>query len=453
MAMAAHPGEHGKVFDVAIVGAGVLGVTIGYWLSQLYECSIVLLDQADQVAFHTSSRNTGVIHRPFYLNPETKRVFAASAGLSYRMWQEMAKRFDLPWKRIGTLEVALSDEEVATVEKYSSWGLANGMAEDELTLLSAAEVRALEPEVHCVAAIHSKTDVSVDFGAFSKCVYDMAQENGVEFIGGLKVESVGTESEGVQRLEFSKGGAVGSVACKYLVNAAGGGSVDIAHMLGVAKEYTDLHFRGDYWLVEEPFASRVSRNIYSVARHPQFPFLDPHFVVRADGTRQIGPNAALVAGPFTYEGLGWGIAGKLLERPLGPKLRLFASGTFLSLVWTEWRSSLSKKAMCGRVKRFMPRLGSSSLRRRGLSGVRSSVIGRDGFVPEAIQVEAGASFHILNFNSPGATGAPVFSADVVRRMRDSGALSGLAERPRGSPVWDFDEVIRRLDRFPMSGVP
>lgn len=448
--MASDSGRHENVFDVAIVGAGVLGVTIAYWLSQLYDCSIVLLDQANEVAFHTSSRNTGVIHRPFYLNPETKKVFAASAELSYPMWQEMARKFDLPWRRVGTLEVALHDDEVATLEKYNSWGPENGMPEDELELLDAAEARALEPEVRCSAAIHSKTDVSVDFGAFSKCVYGMAQENGVKFFGGLKAESISTEKDDIQRLVFKRGGTIGSIACRFMINAAGGGSIDIAHMLDVGKEYTDLHFRGDYWLVEEPFASRVTKNIYSVARYAQFPFLDPHFVVRADGTRQIGPNAALVASPFTYKGLGRGIIGKLLENPIGPKLRLFANGTFLSLIWTEWRSSVSKTAMCDRVRRFLPDLDTSSLQRRGLSGVRSSVISKEGFVSEAIQLETGHSFHILNFNSPGATGAPVFSAIVVRKIRESGALAGLTERPRASSIWDFEEVVESLDRFPRS---
>jgi L-2-hydroxyglutarate oxidase len=218
-------------------------------------------------------------------------------------------------------------------------------------------------------------------------------------------------------------------------------------MMGVATEYTDLHFRGDYWVVGEPFATRVSRNIYSVARHSQFPFLDPHFVVRADGSRQIGPNAALVAGPFTYEGLGRGILGKLAERPVGPKLRLFTSATFLSLLWTEWRSSVSKGAMCARVRRFLPALDDAFLERRGLSGVRSSVVGKEGFVPEAIQLESGNSLHVLNYNSPGATGAPVFSASVVDRLIRSGALGGLKERSRQDSFWDFDEVLGRLERF------
>lgn len=439
-------GDHNKPFDIVIVGAGILGVSIAYWLSLLYECSIALIDQAPEVAFHTSTRNTGVIHRPFYLNPESKRIFAVSAELSYPMWRDLARRFDLPWLQVGTLEVAFEEEDVRTLEKYISWGQQNGIPESELTILDGTSVSSVEPEVKCRAAIYSMTDVSVDFGRLTKSVHGMAENNRVRFLGGAKVKSIEVRDDGSYLLLLEPGGPFRSIICGFLINAAGGGSVDIAHMLGIGKEFTDLHFRGEYWLVDEPFASKVGRNIYSVARYPQFPFLDPHFVVRADGSRQIGPNAVLVAGPYTYEGLGRDFVGKLLERPIVPKLKLFSSGKFLSLVWTEWRSSLSKTAMCDRVKMFLPRLDTSSLNKRGLSGVRSSVIDGNGFVPEALQLETSNSFHVLNFNSPGATGAPVFSALLVKKLRESGKMKIFKQRlPSSDTFWNYDEVDRKLD--------
>ncbi len=420
-------------------------MSVAYWLSLLCDASVALVDREPGPAAHSSSRNTGVIHRPFYLDPASRGTFAAAARLSYPMWKELAEKAGLPWRQVGTLELALADDEVATLEKYARWGVQNGMAEDELEVLDNASVRAIEPEVRCAGAIHSKTDVSVDFGALTKALFDHALENGVEYLGGLDVTSFEKSDDRAGPLSFRASGHGGTVSCGLLINAAGGGAVDIAHLLGLGEEYTDLHFRGDYWLVDEPFASRLRRNVYTVARHPQFPFLDPHFVVRADGTRQIGPNAALVSGPFTYEGVGAGIVSKLLERPVAPKLKLFASRTFLSLLWTEWRSAVSKTAMCDRVRAFVPGLSPSSLTRRGLSGVRSSVIDRHGFVPEAIQLRGPESLHILNFNSPGATGAPAFSAAVLRTLLETAAVDRTpARRPALGPTWDFDEVAGQL---------
>ncbi|MGP8124525.1 MAG: NAD(P)/FAD-dependent oxidoreductase [Nitrososphaerales archaeon] len=435
--MSPEPGRLKEV-DVLVVGAGVLGVNIAYWLSSLYDCRILLVDRETRVARHTSSRNTGVIHRPFYLNPETKKAFALSAGLSYPLWRDLAAKYGLPWKPVGTLEVALREHDVPLLEKYLRWGGKNGVEETELELLDAESVKSVEPEVECRAALHSKTDASVDFGRFTECVFRLALNEGVSFQGGLQVSSLKAHGEALD-VSFSKNEKLPGVRCNLLINAAGGGSLDIAQMMGLANEYSALNFRGEYWVVDEPFASKVGRNVYTLPRHPQFPFLDPHFIVRSDGMRQIGPNAVMVTGPYIYKGLGLRSLSRLFAGPSRPKLDLLTDAAFLSMVANEWRSSLSKKAMCERVRMFIPRLDHRVLNSRGVSGVRTSLIGNGGFVPEAILVQDERSAHILNYNSPGATGAPSYSASLVARLRGGGLLDGLRRKPDGPAgrVWDF----------------
>jgi len=432
-------------FDVVVVGAGVLGVTISYWLSSLYECRIALLDIAQAAAAHTSTRNTGVIHRPFYLDPVKKRIFARTSLISHPMWESLAKREGLPWRPIGTFNVAAEEGEVKTLEKYRRWGVENGMGENELDLLDAKEVQDLEPEVHCRAALVSKTDVSVDFGAFTRYLWKRLTSQGVSFFGGQRVVKIEEKNGSANVLARSSSGLV-TFRSRFLINAAGGGSLEIAHYCGLAGEYASLNFRGEYWVVDEPFASRVASNIYRPPRFPQYPFLDPHFVVRADGTRQIGPNAVLVPGPYVYSGIGLSKLTAFLDRPVIPKASLLMNRDFVTLVAGEWRSSLSKKAMCDRVRRFVPALNAGMLNRRAVFGVRSSVIDSSGFVPEAILLKGEASAHIVNFNSPGATGAPAYSAMVVSRLRDEGRLSWLSPKePRPLiPGWDFGGVLAQF---------
>jgi L-2-hydroxyglutarate oxidase len=430
-----------KDVDILVVGAGVLGVTIAYWLSSLYDCRVLLIDRENVVARHTSSRNTGVIHRPFYLNPETKKTFALSAMLSYPLWRDLADMYGLPWRSVGTLEVALREDDVTLLEKYVRWGTDNGMKENELELLDARSVKSAEPEVQCRAALHSKTDASVDFGRFTTCVHQLALKEGLSFQGGLQVSSLKTEGATLE-VSFSSNERLAGVRCNLLINAAGGGSIDIAHMMGLACEYSTLNFRGEYWVVDEPFASKVGRNVYTLPWHPRFPFLDPHFVVRSDGVRQIGPNAVMVTGPYVYEGLGLCSLSRLFAAPNGPKLNLLRDADFLSMVGSEWCTSLSKKAMCERVRKFIPGLDHKVLNSRGVSGVRASVVGSKGFVPEAILVQNERSVHILNYNSPGATGAPSYSASLVARLRESGLLDGLRRKPYRPErrIWGFDRA-------------
>jgi L-2-hydroxyglutarate oxidase len=437
-----------RSFDIAVIGGGILGVSIVYWLSDLFgDLSIALIERETQVASHTSSRNTGMVHRPFYLNPEKKRIFARASQKSYYLWRELASKYNLTWKPVGTLEIALDDGQVKTLDHYKEWALQNGMGDDEVELLNPNEVTRLEPQVKCAGAIYSKTDTCVDYGEFTNFLFEKASKNGVKFLGGYNVEGV-NELEGTNNIYLRKRDdrSALQVSSNGLINAAGGGSIDIAHKLDLAKEYTDLHFRGEYWKVDEPFASKVTRNIYSVARFKEYPFLDPHLIVRASGKREIGPNAVLVSSPFAYKGLSekrLQILSKIFERPIGPKVKLFTSGTFLSLVWHEWRSSISKKAMCARVKEFVPALDVSYMNERGLAGVRSSLIDSNGFVPEAVLINGGSSIHILNYNSPGATGAPAFSAYVVSKIMKDGLLGDLKRRasPRSQDDgWKFEDA-------------
>jgi (S)-2-hydroxyglutarate dehydrogenase len=428
--------------DILVVGAGVLGVTVAYWLSSLYDCTVALSETSESAAMHMSSRNTGVIHRPFYLDPRKKRVFARTSRVSLPLWERLARSAGLPWKPVGTFNVALDEPEVRTLERYRSWGVENGMEEQELELLDQRGVSSLEPQVMCRVGLLSKTDVSVDFGAFTRHILRHAISAGVRFLGGHRAAYVRRGGDAWE-VGFSTSSGRSSMRCKLLVNTAGGAALEIAHACGLATDYTALNFRGEYWAVEEPFASKVTSNIYRPPHFPQFPFLDPHFVVRADGSRQIGPNAVLVLGPYVYSGVGLTKVLSLLDRPVGPKVNLMSNRDFLTLLAGEWRSSLSKSVMCARVQKFVPSLDTHMLRKRAVFGVRTSVIGAAGFVPEVLLVKGEGSAHVINFNSPGATGAPAYSALMVEELRSAGMLDGFRTREPRQYVhgWDFESVV------------
>src|SRR5205809_301258 len=385
-------------WDVTIVGGGVLGTSIAYWLAQRYEGRIAVLEKEVDVAAHTSRRNTGVVHRPFYLDPVGRKVFARCAQVAYGMWKAYAAARGLPWLEISTFEVALREEDQARLEKYRQWGLANGMR----------EVRLAAPEEERVY-IDPRRKISVHVGR-------------------------GREAH----------------RTRFLINCAGGNSIDIAHRLGVGREYTDLHFRGEYWEIDPAHHYLSSRNIYTVPRHPELPFLDPHWIVRADGRREIGPNAVPVSGPYTYRGFFDGpkeLSSKLLEVPLRNKLRLLVNPDFVALAAEEGASSVSKRVMAKRAQEFLPSLRVQYLVRPGTAGVRASVVDRSGnFVKEAIELPGPHSYYITNYNSPGATGAPAFAAWTVQRLARAGHLDHLkAKVAKPGGLWDFEHITESIE--------
>ena len=104
-----------KNFDIAIIGGGILGTTISYWISNLYDSSVCVIDKEADVAKHTSGRNTGVVHTPFYLDPEKKKIFAKSAYISHNLWKTLAIQTQSPWMEIGTIEVAMDELSVKLI--------------------------------------------------------------------------------------------------------------------------------------------------------------------------------------------------------------------------------------------------------------------------------------------------------------------------------------------------
>ena len=406
-----------------IIGSGILGNTIAFWISRNPKVDVTVMEKEADTSLHTTSRNTGMIHRPFYMNPEKKAILAKSASISYHLWKTFARDFNMPWNEVGTLEVAKNEPQVKTLEKYSKWAIQNGLEEKEIVFLNKEEVNNLEKNVIAPGGILSRTDTSTDYGILSRKISEINRKNGVKYLFNANVRRIEDER---QYIVYSVNGSEKEEKMNYdlIINAAGNRSIDLAHQVGIHKDISILYFRGEYWKVDKDLKGFVERNIYSVADNPEFPFLDPHLIIRPDGSLEIGPNAVPVGGPYSYR------EGKtksfqilpLLKRPLSPKLSLFFNSQFLNLAMGEWASSISQKKMIQRINSFIPGMDYRKARTRGFSGIRGSLVDKNGFVPETIVRTTGTSIHILNYNSPGATGAPYFSYLLMKSIQKNGLL-------------------------------
>ncbi|MDC0194435.1 FAD-dependent oxidoreductase [Candidatus Nitrosopelagicus sp.] len=431
-----------KNFDIAIIGGGILGTTISYWISNLYDSSVCVIDKESDVAKHTSGRNTGIVHTPFYLDPEKKKIFAKSAYISHNLWKILAMQTKSPWMEIGTIEVAVDELQHKTLEKYQKWGIENGVNEDSLLILDSNELKQKEKNLECYSGLFCKNDVSTDYSRLTHEIKNISTQNSTEFIFQKTVKSFQQKNDSVQ-INFTDNS---SIECKYLINCSGGNSLDIAKQFGLFESYSDLHFRGEYWIADSNYADIVKTNIYSVARHPEFPFLDPHWIKRVNGTTEIGPNAVPVPTPETYDGFVTDIQttiSKLGDILTGGAKKLFLNPDFLSLITHEFRSSISKDAMVQRVMNFIPSLEPNYFTKKGTAGIRTPVISPEGnFIPDVIEREGQNSFHIVNYNSPGATGAPAYSALVIEKLQNKGILNN--PKSQKNSLWDFNLIIEQI---------
>lgn len=413
-------------YDFTIIGGGILGVSIAYFLSLMAQPSkkILLVEQEHDVAFHTSARNTGKVHAPFLYDPVRQTLFAKAAFIGFTMLKEYCNLKSLPFKQDGVLQVATYDKGIDRLHRYMEWGYSNGLQNNELRFLDRTEVNELEPHIKCLSAIYCLKDGSVDYGMITRELMEDAKQFGCKIITGTKLIKILVDKNNTH-LIF--GTNKGEFFTRYLINTAGGGSIDIAHSIGLATEYTDLHFRGEYWQAPEEYRDLTKISIYSVPKYPEYPFLDPHWIVRIDGRREIGPNAVPVFSPYAYN---WStnlrhFLPKIFESYTRPGARkLLFDRRFLSLASNELKSSLSKTAMINRAKEFLPEIRPASFSKRGTAGIRSMVLGSDGkFVGDTIIIKNDYSLHVLNYNSPGATGALPLAAFIVDGLVRDGLIS------------------------------
>jgi L-2-hydroxyglutarate oxidase LhgO len=272
--------------DCVVVGAGVVGLAVARALA-LQGREVLLLEAAEGIGTGTSSRNSEVIHAGIYYAPGSLKARLCVQGrtLLYRYCAERG----IGHRRCGKLIVATSAAQVAELETIRARALANGV--DDLSLLSGAQARALEPALACEAALLSPSTGIVDsHGLMLSLQGDLENAGGVlAFNSALALASV--EDDAIF-LEASDG--TGLIATT-LVNAAG------LHAPALARRFAGLdacHVPTPYFAKGNYFTlagrSPFSRLIYPV---PEAAGLGVHLTLDLGDQAKFGPDVEWVDSP------------------------------------------------------------------------------------------------------------------------------------------------------------
>lgn len=407
---------------------------------------------------HTSSRNTGKVHAPFIYNPEKKRVWAKAALFGYEFWKNYCAVNKIRFKEDGVLEVATDPNSIKTLSLHLDWGIKNGLNHNEIMHLDQNEVKKIEPNVKCQEALLCKKDASVDYGYISSILAHHLDHNNLDtkiatFSRVLNLKTANNSKlPGIIEYQEQLSSTVKQMKFDFLINAAGSNALDVMDKSEIEHDYQDLFFRGEYWIAPSKYDDLTKHSIYSVPRFHQFPFLDPHWIVRSSGNREVGPNACPVFSPYGYDNLRnlKAFFPKLYELTLGDHRmnRSILKKEMLNLVATEAISSISKKFMIKRVKRFLPLIESREFSIRGTSGIRANIIDKNGdFVLNPIFKLHNNMLHILNYNSPGATGVFPIVYALVFKLVNAGILKyNNKDEGKKSRLTPFDQRLIEICR-------
>lgn len=395
----------GRRHDVCIVGCGLIGLAVGRALLQAHPgLSLLMLDKEARVASHQSSHNSGVVHSGLYYRPGSLKARLSVEGRDELY--DLCRAEGIAHHRSGKLVVATEPGQLPALEELERRGRANGLR--GLRRVGPGEIGELEPEATGVAALSVPEAGVADFPALASLLASKITEAGGQVLTGRRVTAITSGVDGVRLVAGEE-----EVSARVLVNCAGLHSDRVAALAGVRPRVRIVPFRGEYYRLAEDRASLVRALIYPVP-DPRFPFLGVHFTRRVDGAVEVGPNAVLALGREHYRGSGasWADLGEVLTYPgfLRLALRHWRSGT------SELMHSRSRRLYSRLARRLVPAVRREDLVPGGV-GVRAQAVSRDGSLVDDFVIEvAGASVHVLNAPSPGATASLAIGRHIAAEV-------------------------------------
>ncbi|MCX7695102.1 MAG: NAD(P)/FAD-dependent oxidoreductase [Caloramator sp.] len=267
------------MYDVAVIGAGIVGTSIARELSR-YDLNVVVIEKSSDIANGSTKANSGIVHAGYDAKEGTLK--AKFNVLGSEMYERICRELDVPYRRNGSLVLAFNDEDMKHIEMLYKRGLTNGVK--ELEVIDKNKVLSLEPNLqdNVVGALYAKTGAIVSPFELAIALAENANQNGVEFMLTTKVIKVYKEKD-IFVIETNKG----TVESRYLVNAAGLFADDINDMLG-GEKFRIIPRRGEYCLFDKAVGGIVTRTIFQTPTNKGKGILVSPTV---HGNLFVGPNA------------------------------------------------------------------------------------------------------------------------------------------------------------------
>ena len=398
------------MYDFAVIGGGIVGLSVAWQLRQRQpSSSIVVFEKEAGVARHQTGHNSGVIHAGIYYEPGTLKAELCRKGVTATL--RFCRDNRIAYEQCGKLIVATdADEQERMLDLYER-AIRNGI---EVELLDEADLKATEPNVQGVGAILSPTTGIVDYVAVASAMARRLEELGGEIRTGAEVTALEESADSVT--VHLDGEPTAEARC--LVVCGGLQADRLAAMMQLDVDFRVVPYRGEYYRLPAEHNHIVRHLIYPVPQ-PGLPFLGVHLTRMIDGTVTVGPNA--VQG-WKREGYGrfnfsFRDTSEMLAFPGFWQVTADNLGIGLAELW----NSLWKPGYLKQVRKYCPSVRLSDLQPYP-AGIRAQAVMRDGtLVHDFLFAETARSLHVCNAPSPAATSAIPIGEVLCDKILDKAA--------------------------------
>ena len=352
--------------DIIVIGAGVVGCSIARELSK-YNLDVLVVEKNSDVSEGISKGNSGIVHAGY-----NEKIGTLKAKLNIegnKIFDDLSRDLQFPFKRNGAFILAFSDEEMKTLESLKENGEKLGV--EGLEILTREEALNIEPNLNkeIVGVLNVKTSGIVSPYEMTIALAENAAENGVEFKLNSKVTNIEKISEGYKVTLNNKEVVNG----KLIINASGLEGAFLNNLVSMSKREINP-VKGEYCLFDKVAGAMINKTLFQVPNKLSKGVL---VTPTAEGNLLVGPNA---------------VEGKTLE----------TSREGIDEILDKSKKSLEELPVARILNTF--------------SGIRPKTKGGDFIIEE---VEDAKNFiNVIGIDSPGLTAAPAIGVYVVNMIKD-----------------------------------
>ncbi|MBS5969758.1 MAG: NAD(P)/FAD-dependent oxidoreductase [Clostridium perfringens] len=352
--------------DIIVIGAGVVGCSIARELSK-YNLDVLVVEKNSDVSEGISKGNSGIVHAGY-----NEKIGTLKAKLNIegnKIFDDLSRDLQFPFKRNGAFILAFKDEEMKTLESLKENGEKLGV--EGLEILTREEALNIEPNLNkeIVGVLNVKTSGIVSPYEMTIALAENAAENGVEFKLNSKVTNIEKISEGYKVTLNNKE----VVSGKIIINASGLEGAFLNNLVSMTKREINP-VKGEYCLFDKVAGAMINKTLFQVPNKLSKGVL---VTPTAEGNLLVGPNA---------------VEGKTLE----------TSREGIDEILDKSKKSIKELPVARILNTF--------------SGIRPKTKEGDFIIEE---VEDAKNFiNVIGIDSPGLTAAPAIGVYVVNMIKE-----------------------------------
>ncbi len=244
--------EDTMVYDVAVIGCGVIGAAVSYNLAK-YNLKTLVLEMNNDVAMGTTKANSAILHSGYDPKPGSDMAFLNVRGVE--LAKEICENLNVSYKQIGSLVIGFDNEDKKRIQELYEYGLANNVP--GIKVITGNEAREIDENLSekVVSALYAPSCAVVDPWEYALAMTQVAVKNGVDLKLNTKV--TGIKEENIYTINTNNG----SYQAKYIVNGAGI-DADVIHNMVEKPSFTTVPNKGEYFLLDKSQGQMVKHVIF-----------------------------------------------------------------------------------------------------------------------------------------------------------------------------------------------